>query len=146
MADVELSLTWPGIQSAGNVDVGDTMTVWAGATTEPLSWPSCVLYVSRPTESFDWPVRPERFSFTSSNPDVASIDEKGFLVALSAGETLLTAASAGVTSLGLLLTVRSPADDAALGVPANTRLVLAERYRSKEHHVCPPGRLDARPG
>ena len=42
------------------------------------------------------------FDWTSSDPSVISIDETGFYTALSTGEAIITASSAGVEALGSL--------------------------------------------
>ena len=101
---VGVSLHYPGSSDIEFLTVGDTLTVWAGADTGP-EWPSCMLYVSRATPGFTWPVEPERFVFHSSDTTVAAFGANGFLTARGVGETILTASVGSVTNRGLLLKV-----------------------------------------
>ncbi len=104
---VELALTLPGSEQFGYATVGDTATVWAGANTGQ-DWPTCMLYVSRATPSYSWPVEPERFVFRSTDPAVAEFGASGHLTVRGAGQTRLTAEAKGVSSPELLLAISPP--------------------------------------
>jgi hypothetical protein len=104
---VEFSLTFPGSADRDSLTVGDTATVWAGAIAG-TDWPSCVLYVSRETSRYTWPVEPDRFAFQSSDTSVATFGPAGFLTARREGETLLTVTTQSVSRTLLLKVLTAP--------------------------------------
>ncbi len=103
---VTLSLSDFVYDDEGYATIGDTVTVWSSAET--LGSPSCVLYVSRSTPGFEYPVEPDRFVFSSSDPEVASFADLGFLSAHAAGQTLLTSTTQDVSSAEFQFTVSPP--------------------------------------
>ena len=82
------------------VTVGETASLSALASDRgPRASYSCDLYRS----STD----PELFTFSSTNPSVASVDGSGVLTAVSEGEATVRAVVDGVTSNDLLVVVRA---------------------------------------
>jgi hypothetical protein len=99
VAAVGLTLGFPGYVSDAFLTVGDRDTVRAQAYTR--GWPSYVKYDSHG--------EPRRFVYSSSDPQVATVDADGIVVTARPGTTMLRAATAGAVSLPMALTVAPPA-------------------------------------
>jgi hypothetical protein len=117
-----------------------TMIPWGGAAVPPVivgvgdSLPFSAYVAGRPRGSgffadcrlYDSQTHPDRFEFTLSDTSVVAIEpgvSENYVVAKSPGSTVLTAASSGVASLELPITVLpSPA---ALAAPPRTTALAA---------------------
>jgi hypothetical protein len=103
--DINSPVQGVGIELAPNgaqlvfLDVGDVDTVRARAYVG--GWPSIVKY--------DSDTVPELFQYSSSAPQVAQIDRRGVVTAISPGATILHASVEGVQSAPLPLTISLPA-------------------------------------
>jgi hypothetical protein len=97
---VGITLGFPGYISDAFLTVGDQDTVRAQAYT--AGWPSHTKY--------DSSNEPRRFTYSSSNPSVASVNLDGVVVTLSPGTTILRASAEGITSPPLELAVEPPAN------------------------------------
>lgn len=95
---VGIALGSPGYIPDAYLTVGDQDTVWSQVYTG--GWPSHIKYDSE--------IDPKRFQFSSSNPQVATVDVNGILTTHGIGTTVLHASTGGVESPPLTLTV-SPA-------------------------------------
>jgi Bacterial Ig-like domain (group 2) len=100
---VELS---PGGAQVGFLTIGDIDTVHAQAGV--AGWPAKIKY--------DSDTAPQLFEYSSSNPQVARVDRRGVITAVSQGVTTLHASIEGVQSFPLSLTV-SPAAAQLLAEP-----------------------------
>jgi len=92
----------------GFLTIGDIDTVRAQASV--AGWPGKIKY--------DSDTAPQRFEYSSSNPQVARVDSRGVLTAVSQGVTTLRASIEGVQSHPLTLTV-SPVAAQLLAEPGS---------------------------
>jgi hypothetical protein len=95
ISSIGITLQGGGAIPEGVLTLGDRDTVRAEAYTS--GWFSGVKYDSQ--------VEPRKFTYSSSNVGVASIDLDGVVVTLGIGTTTLRAGSEGVVSQPLVLTV-----------------------------------------
>ena len=118
----------PGEQFRGWM-VGDTASVWAESRAQP-SGPDamCTGYAVRAAPGYHGPIEPDRFTFASSRPDVATVTNQGLVTGLQVGQTDLTAMSAGAVSPVLTITVQAAAAG-NVGAPPNMRLKLTGAHK-----------------
>ena len=95
VGSVGITVGPPGHTSDAVLTVGELDTIRAQAYSD--GWPSRVMHDSENG--------PRRFQYSSSDPAVASIDMDGILSLETVGTTILTASTAGKTSLPLTLHV-----------------------------------------
>ena len=101
--------------------VGDTVQLIAFARAGGGVDGQCYLYASH--ESGGVGVEPDSFTFTSSRPDVATVTNRGLLIAVQSGQTEVWATTQGMDSDKKRLTIM-PARYVA---PPNMRLKLTAR-------------------
>jgi Bacterial Ig-like domain (group 2) len=85
----------PSGAQVGFLSIGDIDTVHARAGV--AGWPAKIKY--------DSDTEPQQFEYSSSNPQVARVDSRGVITAVSRGVTTLHASIEGVQSFPLSLTV-----------------------------------------
>ena len=86
------------------LQVGDTITL--GARVRNSGDLTCVRYASQ--AGLGGPVRPDRFTYESSRPDVATISNRGLVTALQPGLTNIRVAAEGLVSTPVPVTVEAP--------------------------------------
>ena len=116
VAAVGITLGFPGSTSDAFLTVGDNDTVRAQAYTG--HWPSYTKYDSNND--------PRRFTYSSSNPAVASVDLDGVVETHSAGTTTLSASVDGITGQ-LLLSVSPPAKSLVIE-PESVTVNLGDKF------------------
>jgi hypothetical protein len=124
IATVDLWVRAPGLTEA-ELLVGDTVSLVAWASAEGQGGASCNLY--------DASTAPEKFTFSSSDPDVVAIDERGFLSALSEGVANVSALAEGVDSNDVVVTV---IDQSAAVTSASTPSATARPHPSEAGFVA----------
>ena len=86
------------------LQVGDTTTL--GARVLNSGDLTCVRYTSQ--AGLGGPVRPDRFTYESSRPDVATISDRGLVTALQPGLTNIRVSAEGLVSTPVPVTVKAP--------------------------------------
>ena len=117
VAGVGITLGFAGSTSDAFLSVGDKDTVRAQAYTG--RWPSYTKYDSNDD--------PRRFTYSSSDRTVASVDLDGVVETHSAGTTRLFASVDGVTSAPLLLSVSPPAKSLVME-PDSVAVSVGEKF------------------
>jgi len=117
VASVGITLSFPGYISDAFLSVGEKDTVRAQAYTG--GWPSFLRYDS----SND----PRRFTYSSSNPAVASVNADGVVDTHGPGATSLFARVDGITSPALLLTV-SPHAASLVAEPESVMVAAGDKF------------------
>ncbi|MEO1258599.1 MAG: Ig-like domain-containing protein [Bacteroidota bacterium] len=84
----------PAIFDGGNAEI----TIFAGVTTPMLGLKHTVNLGSGQDQTIT--VAPAYYEFTSSNPNVATVNEQGMIMGISSGETTITATLGGVDAAG----------------------------------------------
>ena len=86
--------------------VGDTASVFAEAGYEGSTPDNrCGRYGSRAAPQYSGDVQPDKFTFQSSRPDVATVTNQGLVTGVQVGQTDITATAEGVVSRPLRITV-----------------------------------------
>jgi len=117
VAGVGITLSFAGYESDAFLTVGDKDTIRAQAYTG--GWPSGTKYDSNND--------PRRFTYSSSHPDVASVNVDGVVETHSSGTTSLFVSVDGVTSPPLLLSVSPPAKS-LVAEPESVTAVVGDRF------------------
>jgi len=99
IAGIYLGIGYSGYTGDVFLTLGDRDSLQAQAFSG--GWPSHTIY--------DSSIEPRRFSYSSTNPAVATVDAVGHVTTLSVGETALTSSVAGMTSEIIRLSVSPPA-------------------------------------
>lgn len=117
VAGVGITLGFAGYASDAFLTVGDKDTIRAQAYTG--GWPSGTKYDSNND--------PRRFTYSSSDPAVASVNVDGVVETHSSGTTSLFASVDGITSPPLLLSVSPPATS-LVAEPESVTVIVGDKF------------------
>ena len=117
-ADIGAAFAEPG----ATLQVGDTATIraWVLNSGDVL----CVRYASQP--GYGGSVQPDRFTYESSAPAVATVSTRGLVTALQAGLANITVSAEGFVTAPIPVTVETPPAISG-SAPPNKRLKLPAR-------------------
>jgi hypothetical protein len=103
-SDIPVTVEAEFVQQQGTVlQVGDTATIRARVLNSGDL--VCVRYAS--LAGYGGPIQPDRFTYESSRPDVATVSNHGLVTALQPGVTIIKVSAERLTSSPISVTVEA---------------------------------------